>query len=191
MPMMPHRTRSLRRIKIRTPGGRLITRYEKRKPKIAHCAVCQRPLQGIPRERPYKMHTLPKTEKRPERPYGGILCSSCMRKKIKESYPDKKAELDIGQVCVKIAGREAGKICVITEKKDKNFVVIDGDVKKRKCNIMHLEPFGKKVSVSKISTHSDIKKELKKIGLEIEEKKKAKITEKKETKKVRKKSGKK
>ena len=72
----PHRTRSLRRKQVRTPGGRLVIHYKKRRPKIAHCATCKKPLKGIPRERPYIMHKLPKTKKRPERPYGGILCSA-------------------------------------------------------------------------------------------------------------------
>lgn len=36
----------------------------------------------MPRERPYKMQRLPKTKKRPERPYGGRLCSACARRAI-------------------------------------------------------------------------------------------------------------
>ena len=52
---------------------------------------------------------------------------------------------EIGRVCLKIAGREAGKYCVIVENVDDNFVLITGPktvtgVKRRKCNIDHIEP---------------------------------------------------
>jgi len=53
--------------------------------------------------------------------------------------------LDKGRVCLKIAGREAGKYCVIVEPVDESFVLITGPksitrIKRRKCNIEHLEP---------------------------------------------------
>jgi large subunit ribosomal protein L34e len=44
--------------------------------------MCQAILSGVPRERPFKLAQLAKTERRPERPYGGVLCSKCMRKTI-------------------------------------------------------------------------------------------------------------
>jgi len=56
--------------------------YARRKPAKAHCASCRDILKGVPRELPYKQSNLPKTMKRPERPYGGVLCSKCMRAKI-------------------------------------------------------------------------------------------------------------
>jgi len=47
--------------------------------------MCGKVLHGVASARPYKMAKLSKTEKRPERPYAGMLCSSCMRLKIKSS----------------------------------------------------------------------------------------------------------
>ena len=44
----------------------------------------KKPLSGVPRERPAKMANMPKTLKRPERPYGGVLCSKCTRELLKE-----------------------------------------------------------------------------------------------------------
>jgi large subunit ribosomal protein L34e len=79
-----HKSRSLRRVAKRTPGGRNVTHYEKRKPSAAHCSECGAKLHGVPRERPYRMQNMPKTAKRPERPYGGVLCSKCARQKIME-----------------------------------------------------------------------------------------------------------
>ncbi len=78
-----HKSRSWRRIFKKLPAGRVVTRYLKRKPGKAKCASCHSELHGVPRELPYKLKRLAKTEKRPERPYGGNLCSKCMREKIR------------------------------------------------------------------------------------------------------------
>ncbi|MEA3378067.1 MAG: 50S ribosomal protein L34e [Nanoarchaeota archaeon] len=74
------RSRSMRRVFVKTPGGKNVIHYRKRKPSKAKCASCGKVLQGVPRERPYKMSTMAKSKKRPNRPYGGKLCSSCTRK---------------------------------------------------------------------------------------------------------------
>ncbi len=79
-----YKSRTLRRKKVKTPGGRLTTHYLKRKPNKAHCADCGTVLSGVPRERPYVMRNLAKTQKRPERPFGGVLCSRCSRELIKK-----------------------------------------------------------------------------------------------------------
>jgi len=73
-----------KKIKVKTPSGKLVLHYKKKKPRKAKCSNCGKPLQGVPRERPYKMRTMAKTKKRPSRPFGGVLCSACMRKKIVE-----------------------------------------------------------------------------------------------------------
>ena len=78
------RSRSLKRKKMRTPGNRAVVHYEAKKTKIAKCAGCQQPLKGVPRVARTEMRKLAKTKRRPERPYGGNLCSSCMRKKFKK-----------------------------------------------------------------------------------------------------------
>lgn len=78
------KSRSLRRIHVKTPKyTRLV--YAKRKPGRAHCADCGKVLHGVASDKPYKMSKLSKTEKRPERPYAGMLCSECMRVRIKKS----------------------------------------------------------------------------------------------------------
>lgn len=82
MPSGRHKSRTLRRVFVRTPGSRTVLRYRKRKPARALCAACKKPLAGVPRERPHKMQNMPKTAKRPERPFGGNLCSACSRKRI-------------------------------------------------------------------------------------------------------------
>ena len=74
--------RSYRMIFTKTPGSRTTIHFKKKKPGKAKCAVCHKVLQGTVRERPYKMKKIPKTKKRPTRPYGGYLCSKCTRKLI-------------------------------------------------------------------------------------------------------------
>jgi large subunit ribosomal protein L34e len=76
------RSRTLRRVSRRTPGSKTVLQYRKRKPSKAKCSKCGKLLPGVPRERPYKMARMAKTKKRPERPYGGSLCSACMRRKM-------------------------------------------------------------------------------------------------------------
>lgn len=72
------------RVKRRTSSGRVVIRPKRKKPKIAKCANCGKPLHGVPRKIPSEIRKLAKTKKRPERPYGGYLCSSCMRELFKE-----------------------------------------------------------------------------------------------------------
>ncbi len=82
MPTPRQRSRSLRKIFKKVPGGAIKIHYERRKPKLASCANCGKSLHGTLRELPFKMKKIPKTKKRPERPFGGILCSACMRQEI-------------------------------------------------------------------------------------------------------------
>ena len=85
MPSGKHKSRTLRRVFVKTPGSKTTLHYRKRKPSKAKCADCKQPLAGVPRLLPSKMKNLPKTSKRPERPYGGKLCSKCTRSTIKEN----------------------------------------------------------------------------------------------------------
>mgnify|MGYP002818820958 CR=1 FL=1 len=83
MPRGMHKSRTLRRVYRKAPGGAVKLHYRTRKPKGASCGSCGTTLKGVPRERPKKMMNMPKTAKRPERPFGGVLCSKCMRSHFK------------------------------------------------------------------------------------------------------------
>ena len=71
--------------------------------------------------------------------------------------------IGVGRLCIKIAGRNAGNYCVVVDKVDDNFVLIDGNVKRKKCNIGHLEPLDKVLKIKKgastASVHEAMKKE--------------------------------
>lgn len=61
--------------------------------------------------------------------------------------------MEVGRVCVKIAGHEAGRRCVIVDVLDDNYVVVSGPgVKRRRCNILHLEPTDKKLDIERGAT---------------------------------------
>ncbi len=68
--------------------------------------------------------------------------------------------LEVGKVCMKIAGRDAGKFGVVLDVLDDTYVLLDGEVRRRKCNIHHLEPLDRTVDVKKNATHSEVLKAL-------------------------------
>ena len=79
---------------------------------------------------------------------------------------------EVGDICVKTAGRDAGKFCIIIQKVDDIFVMIDGGTRRKKCNKRHLEPVNKKAAIDKDASHEKVVAELKKAGFIVEEKKK-------------------
>lgn len=73
--------------------------------------------------------------------------------------------IEVGRICVKIAGREAGKKCIIVDVIDKNFLLITGPkqvngVKRRRVNISHVEPTEKKVDITRGENDEEIMKAL-------------------------------
>ncbi|MFQ6068124.1 MAG: 50S ribosomal protein L14e [Candidatus Bathyarchaeia archaeon] len=77
--------------------------------------------------------------------------------------------IEVGRICVKIAGREAGRKCVIVDLIDKNFVLISGPkevtgIKRRRANISHLEPTKEKINIERGASDEDIAQALKAAG---------------------------
>ncbi|RLG53031.1 MAG: 50S ribosomal protein L34e [Thermoproteota archaeon] len=83
MPAPRYRSRSLKRRFIRTPGGRTVVHYKKKRHSYAKCAVCKGRLNAVPTGPRVEIRKLPKSMRRPNRPYGGYLCPKCLREKIK------------------------------------------------------------------------------------------------------------
>ncbi|MFH1257204.1 MAG: 50S ribosomal protein L14e [Candidatus Diapherotrites archaeon] len=70
--------------------------------------------------------------------------------------------IEIGSICVKTTGRSAGKTAVVVDFDKEGFAVIDGTaLKRKKCNIRHLLPTGKKVEIKKGASHEEVVKKLK------------------------------
>ena len=93
--------------------------------------------------------------------------------------------IEVGRMCVKIAGRDAGLKCVIVEVLDKNFVMIDGQTRRRKCNVLHLEPLDKTIDIKPKASHDEIAEEFSKLQIEVKDRKSKKAAER--PRKVRKK----
>lgn len=79
--------------------------------------------------------------------------------------------ITVGRLCMKIAGRDAGKRCLIVDVLDEKTALIDGETRRRKCNLNHLEPLDKVAKLSKNASHYAVIEELKKLGITVGEKK--------------------
>ena len=74
--------------------------------------------------------------------------------------------MEVGRICVKIVGREAGKKCILVDIIDQNFVLITGpkavsDIKRRRANINHIEPTQEKIDINRGATDEEITEALK------------------------------
>jgi large subunit ribosomal protein L14e len=79
------------------------------------------------------------------------------------------AAMEVGRICVKTVGREAGKKCIIVDMVDKNFVLITGPrtvsgIKRRRANISHLEATQEKIDVNRGATDEEVAEALKTAG---------------------------
>jgi len=93
------------------------------------------------------------------------------------------AILEVGRLCVKIAGRDSGKECLVVDVIDSNFVLIDGNTRRRKCNTKHLQILPKVGKIKKNAEHDEVAKALADLGFKVEERKtkpKKEKTDKKE-----------
>ena len=69
--------------------------------------------------------------------------------------------IEIGRICVKQAGRENGKKCVVIDVMDKSFVLVTGPkkvtgVKRRRANINHVMPLQDKIEVKRGASDEEV-----------------------------------
>lgn len=77
---------------------------------------------------------------------------------------------EVGQVCIKLAGRDAGNYCVVVQKLDERYVLIEGNVRRRKCNIAHLQPQKQKLDIKEGASHDAVVAAFKKADIEVKPK---------------------
>jgi large subunit ribosomal protein L14e len=82
--------------------------------------------------------------------------------------------MEIGRLCVKIAGRDAGKRCVVVDVLADGQVMIDGETRRRKCNILHLEPTREVLKLKKGASHAEVAAAFKAKGIAARESKPSK-----------------
>ncbi len=73
--------------------------------------------------------------------------------------------IEVGRLCVKIAGRDAGKKGAVVEVINDNFVIIDGQMKRGRCNIRHLEPLQHKLELESGAAHESVVDAMKTAGV--------------------------
>ncbi|ARM75948.1 50S ribosomal protein L34e [Acidianus manzaensis] len=76
------RSKSFRRTYVKLPSGKSKIHYNEKKNGSAKCQICNRPLQAVPTN---KVNNLSKSEKRPQRVFGGVLCHECVENLIKQA----------------------------------------------------------------------------------------------------------
>jgi large subunit ribosomal protein L14e len=74
---------------------------------------------------------------------------------------------NVGRLCTKIAGRDAGCKCVIVEELDNGLVLVDGQTRRRKCNTKHLEPSKERITLKSGASHADVKKAFEALNIEV------------------------
>ena len=78
---------------------------------------------------------------------------------------------NVGRLCIKLAGRDAGRKCIVVEQLDTNYVLVDGNVRRKKVNITHLEPLEKTVEINNNISHEEVKEVFEKLGEAVWDKK--------------------
>ena len=77
--MAQQKSRSKRRLKVKTPGGKVVIHYKPRTKSKTSCAECGSTLHGVD----HKLG-LAASKRNPSRPFGGVLCSKCTRVAVME-----------------------------------------------------------------------------------------------------------
>ncbi len=75
--------------------------------------------------------------------------------------------ITVGRMCVKLAGRDAGRKCVIVDESSYPLVLVDGNVRRKKVNVKHLEPLATMLEITSGAPHEEVKKAFEKSGLEV------------------------
>ena len=77
--------------------------------------------------------------------------------------------IEVGRICVKQAGREIGKKCIVIDVMDKSFVLVTGPkkvtgIKRRRVNIVHVMPLQDKVDVKRGASDEEVTSVLESAG---------------------------
>ncbi|VEL14854.1 unnamed protein product [Protopolystoma xenopodis] len=73
-------------IRVKTPGGKLVYIYIKKRGSIPKCGDCKRKLAGIKATRPRERCNLSRRVKTVNRKYGGTQCHDCVRNRIIRAF---------------------------------------------------------------------------------------------------------
>ncbi|MCD6264164.1 50S ribosomal protein L14e [Candidatus Bathyarchaeota archaeon] len=76
--------------------------------------------------------------------------------------------IEVGRICIKTRGREAGRRCVIVDIIDRNFVLVTGPkdvtgVRRRRVNMSHLKPTEEKIEISRGASDDEVRAALQRL----------------------------
>jgi len=95
--------------------------------------------------------------------------------------------LEVGRLCIKTAGRDAMRECVVVEIIDSTYVLVDGNVRRKRVNKAHIEPLNKVLKVKKGADTKEVLAAMDKEGILIKKvDKKTKPAKKEQVKKDKK-----
>merc|ERR1711863_198019 len=83
---LSYNTKSNRRKKVRTPGGKLVFQYLKKRPALPKCPMTGVKLKGVKPTRPAERKRLSLRHKKVFRAYGGVLSHKAVREKIVRAF---------------------------------------------------------------------------------------------------------
>ncbi len=77
--------------------------------------------------------------------------------------------IEVGRICAKILGREAGRKCVVVDVTDKSFVLVTGPkavtgVRRRRANVNHVEPLQESIEIKRGASDEEVTEALKAAG---------------------------
>jgi large subunit ribosomal protein L14e len=69
--------------------------------------------------------------------------------------------VEVGRLCVKTAGRENGKKCVVVDVMDKSFAMITGPkavtgVKRKRVNLSHIMPLQERIELARGASDEEV-----------------------------------
>jgi large subunit ribosomal protein L14e len=69
--------------------------------------------------------------------------------------------MNVGRICVKLTGREAGNRCIVVDVIDRNYVIVTGPkeltgVRRRRVNMSHLQPTEESLDIPRNASDEEI-----------------------------------
>merc|ERR1711909_85387 len=83
---LSYNTKSNRRKIVRTPGGKLVFQYLKKRPNVPKCPMTGIRLKGVKPMRPSEKSRYSLRQKKVYRAYGGVLSHKAVREKIVRAF---------------------------------------------------------------------------------------------------------
>ncbi|CAH1246273.1 large ribosomal subunit protein eL34-like [Branchiostoma lanceolatum] len=106
---LSYNTKSNRRRISKTPGGKLVYLYTKKKGSVPICGDCKIKLFGVKAPRPKKLMSMSRRLKHVTRAYGGSRCSKCVRERIVRAFLIEEQKIVVRVLKAQAQSQKPGK----------------------------------------------------------------------------------